>query len=117
MKCLELGAGPWCGDDTARDTTDNPRDATCSECLKIAAEYGAAAAMRYAAVEAGVTHDPELERERDAALETVNRINRAITRQGGFFCTSCQIIRPLQDRAVVANDVMWCRTCLPVEPA
>ncbi len=114
MRCLAFGdGGSWCDSDEIRDVTDDPRDATCSNCLNRASSYGAAAAMRYAAVEAGVTHDPELVRERDEALRALNAINQAVTRQGGFFCTLCERIRPRGEVALVVNDVVWCNACAP----
>ena len=113
MKHLIINGDPWCDTDDFYDNIDDPREATCSNCLKIAAAYGAAAAMRYAAVEAGATRDPELVRERDAALEQVNRINRAIARQGGFYCFGCQRILARSELKIVANDVAWCTECAP----
>lgn len=113
MKHLVIYGEPWCDRASGTDFTDDPRDSTCPDCLKIAAAYGAAAAMRYAAVEAGATRDPELVRERDAALDQVNRINRAITRQGGFYCNECGRIRALNERGIVVNDVVWCTDCSP----
>lgn len=51
MRHLVVDVIQWCDEDGG-DSTEDPRDATCPECLRRAASYGAAAAMRYAAVEA-----------------------------------------------------------------
>lgn len=107
------GDYPWCGEENAIDVTDNPRDATCPACLCRAAEYGAAAAMRYAAVEAGATQDPELVRERDNALHKVNAINNALERQKAFFCEDCMKLYNVAQRALSVNGVSWCEQCAP----
>lgn len=104
----------WCeADPENARTTDDPRDATCPDCLRRAASYGAAAAMRYAAVEAGVTQDPELERERDEAMRRLNAVNDALEKQSAFFCSDCMRLRNTKDRAVCANGVSWCKACAP----
>lgn len=113
MKHLETGGMLWCGTEEYFDITDDPRDANCPACLKTAASYGAAAAMRYAAVEAGATRDPELVRERDEAIQRLSDINQAITKQGGFFCTDCRRIRALSDRGLAAGGLVWCVDCAP----
>lgn len=112
---LHLGCGDdtWCEDDEIRDVTHDPRDATCSDCLKRAAAYGAAAAMRYAAVEAGATRDPELERERDEAMRRLNAINDALEGQRAFFCVGCMKLHKVADRALNINATSWCHSCAP----
>lgn len=111
MSHLIINADTWCGGDG--DNTDDPRDATCAECLRIAAAYGAAAAMRYAAVEAGATRDPELVRERDEAIRRVDAINNALEEQRAFFCTGCLRLFKTTDRALNVNSVSWCYSCAP----
>ena len=109
---LLYSRGTWCDDDS-EDVTDDPRDATCSDCLKRAASYGAAAAMRYAAVEAGVTQDPEVARERDEAIRRVAAINDALEKQGAFFCNDCMRVGSVTDRALTAGRASWCGNCAP----
>lgn len=109
---LLYSRGAWCDDDSD-DLTDDPRDATCSACLKRAASYGAAAAMRYAAVEAGATQDPELVRERDEAIRRVNAVNDALETQNVFFCNDCMRLSSVEKRALTAGGVSWCRECAP----
>lgn len=114
MKHLFFGDAVWCPEaEDAMDVTDDPRDATCSECLKHAAEYGAAAAMRYAAVTAGVTHDPELERERDEAIKRVQAINNALEKQNAFFCNDCMKLYSTRQRGLSAGGASWCVFCAP----
>jgi hypothetical protein len=112
--CLLYSHGTWCDDDSSEDCTDDPRDATCSDCLKRAAAYGAAAAMRYAAVEAGATQDPELVRERDEAIRRVDAINNALEKQHAFFCNDCMQLCRVSDRALNAGGVSWCADCAPL---
>jgi hypothetical protein len=110
---LDYLGGAWCDEEELNDTTDDPRDATCSECLKRAAAYGAAAAMRYAAVEAGATRDPELARERDEAIRRVNAINDALEGQQAFFCVGCLTLCRIGNRALNVNATSWCADCAP----
>lgn len=114
MKHLFFGGGVWCEEaENGIDETNDPHGATCLECLRHAAEYGAAAAMRYAAVQAGATQDPELVRERDNALHKVNAINNALERQKAFFCEDCMKLYNVAQRALSANGVSWCEHCAP----
>lgn len=113
MRHLEHLAGVWCEVDEIVDSTDDPRDATCAQCLRRAAAYGAAAAMRGAAVEAGVTQDPELVRERDEAIRKLGRMSAQLERQGAFFCTGCEVIKAERDCALQVENVSWCRACAP----
>lgn len=113
MKCLSCADGTWCDSDEIRDITDDPRDATCSACLNRASAYGAAAAMRYAAVEAGVTHDPELVRERDEALRRLNAMQNALEAQRAFFCHDCMQLLSVTKRALSAGSMSWCGSCAP----
>lgn len=111
---LDFGGVIWCDDaQDSEGTTDDPRDATCSDCLKRAASYGAAAAMRYAAVEAGATQDPELVRERDEALTRVKHINRALEQKDAFFCNDCLRLHHVSERGLSAGGVSWCADCAP----
>jgi hypothetical protein len=114
VKHLDVNGDVWCDAINYADETDDPRDATCTACLKIAAAYGAAAAMRYAAVEAGATQDPELVRERDEAIRRVDAVNNALERQGAFFCNDCMKLCRVSDRALNAGGVSWCRHCAPM---
>lgn len=112
MKHLLFNQGVWCdNDEPLDDHTEDPRDATCSTCLKIAAGYGAAAAMRYAAVEAGATRDPELVRERDEAIRKLNTFMDAVRRQRVFFCTSCEKLFPDAALGLEVGGVSWCEGC------
>lgn len=123
MKCLHHNGGLWCDlervgvqtpvarKEALATATDSPRDATCITCLKVAGEYGAAAAMRYAAVEAGVTHDPELARERDEAIRKLDTFTEAVRKQHAFFCTSCEKLFPDAALAIEAGGVSWCENC------
>lgn len=112
---LHLGCGDstWCDDDRIRDVTQDPRDATCEDCLKRAASYGAAAAMRYAAVEAGASRDPELVRERDEAMRRLNAISDALESMENFFCTGCLKVLHVDDRRLTAGSMSWCDECAP----
>lgn len=112
---LDYGVDIWCENQDGADSTSDPRDATCEECLKRAASFGAAAAMRYAAVEAGATRDPELVRERDEAIRRVNAINDALERQRAFFCNDCMKLCSTSDRALNINSVSWCVHCAPTK--
>lgn len=115
MTHLVFGGVIWCpvdGDEQI-EATDDPRDAGCSECLRAAAAYGAAAAMRCAAVEAGGTRDPELVRERDDALRRLNAINDALEGQRAFFCNDCLKLFSVGDRALSAGQMSWCKQCTP----
>lgn len=108
---VEYMAGVWCEDDNIVDSTDDPREATCAECLRRAAAYGAAAAMRYAAVEAGKTQDPELARERDEAMRRLNMICKALEEERVFFCFGCTTLKPAAECGMRAGDVVWCTSC------
>ncbi len=111
MKCLLFSDSSWCDSDEIRDLTDDPRDATCADCLNKAAAYGAAAAMRFAAVEAGATRDPELVRERDEAMRKLNTICKDLESRSAFFCTGCEKLKHIGARALQANDLSWCDAC------
>jgi hypothetical protein len=113
MKHLEFNGDVWCDALHPSDATDDPRDPTCTECLRIAAAYGAAAAMRYAAVEAGATRDPELVRDLDEAIRRVNAINDALEAQNAFFCNDCMKLCDVKDRGMNVDTVSWCRRCAP----
>lgn len=116
MRHLNVCDVVWCKAGSVEDvidSTENPRDATCSDCLRNAAEYGAAAAMRYAAVEAGVTRDPELQRERDEAIKRVDAINNALEGQRCFFCVGCLKLFKTVERALNINATSWCTGCAP----
>lgn len=116
MKHLEIGGDTvWCEPETNDyiDVTSDPRDSTCASCLKIAAAYGAAAAMRYAAVEAGATQDPDLVRERDEAIRRVNAVNDALEAQGAFFCNDCLKLCRVENRGLCVNSTSWCTRCAP----
>ncbi len=110
---LEAGGSWWCDSNEGVEVTDDPRDATCADCLKRAASYGAAAAMRYAAVEAGVTRDPELARERDEAIRQLTAISDALEGQHAFFCVGCMKLFRVDKRALNVNSTSWCDQCAP----
>lgn len=123
MRCLHHNGGLWCDlervgvqspparREALASATNSPHEATCSVCLKVAAEYGAAAAMRYAAVEAGVTQDPELSRERDEAMRKLDTFIEAVRRQHAFFCTACEKLFPDSALAMEIGSVAWCGDC------
>lgn len=109
----------WCenvSEDDITDCTDDPRDATCVDCLRKASAYGAAAAMRCAAVEAGGGSDPELEKERDEALRHLNAITDALESQRAFFCNDCLKLKRVDERAMTAGKLSWCDRCAPRRP-
>lgn len=107
------GTVAWCENSEDEDVTDDPRDATCAACLRIAAAYGAAAAMRYAAVEAGATRDPELVRERDEALRRLAAINALLEEENVFFCHDCERLMNMRDRGLHVPPSSWCWDCAP----
>ena len=111
---LHFAGVTWCdADDDICDATEDPRDATCTDCLRRAASFGAAAAMRYAAVEAGASRDPELVRERDEAIRRVDAINNALEGQKAFFCVGCLKLFRVDKRALNVNATSWCAGCAP----
>lgn len=111
---LEFGGQLWCDDAQDHEgTTEDPRDATCSDCLKRASSYGAATAMRYAAVEAGVTQDPELVRERDEAIRRLEAIGDALEGREAFFCTDCLKLHHVSNRGLDTGKLSWCKGCAP----
>lgn len=111
---LEFGGQIWCDEHQDHEsTTEDPRDATCSDCLKRASSYGAATAMRYAAVEAGATQDPDLVCERDEAIRRLRVLSEQLERQSVFFCTGCTRLRGATDRTLIAGGLSWCSECAP----
>ena len=101
----------WCGlqfliDDSATD----PRDADCTSCLREAAEYGAAAAMRCAAVESIGAGDDELRQDRDHALRQLSKLERAMYSVGFFLCPSCDLITKTEDAGMLV-PIRLCRAC------
>jgi tellurite resistance protein len=108
------GTTAWCENSEDEEVTDDPRDATCSACLRIAAAYGAAAAMRYAAVENGATRDPELVRERDEAIRRLNAICDALEEENAFFCHDCERMMNTCDRGLHVPPSSWCVNCAKV---
>ncbi len=105
------GSTAWCDDSEDEEVTDDPRDATCAACLRVAAAYGAAAAMRYAAVEAGATRDPELVRERDEAIRRLNKISDALEDEGVFCCQGCERMYNTHERTLHVPPSSWCGGC------
>ena len=104
------GTVVWCEDPTG-ELTDDPRDSDCSECLREAAEYGAAAAMRCAAVESMASSDPELRQERDHALAQVAKIQKALNDVGWFWCAGCDNIIRTEDAGMLV-PIRMCRGCV-----
>lgn len=115
MRHLFVGDDTWCDDAAGEvEATDDPRDATCGACLQKAAAYGAAAAMRFAAVEAGASRDPELVRERDEAIRRLSAVTDALESQSrAFFCTGCLQLFPTTKRSLAVDRLSWCSTCAP----
>jgi hypothetical protein len=109
----------WCDVEPSSRTedTDDPRDATCPECLRAAAAYGAAAAMRWAAVEAGATRDPELEKERDHAIAELNKLQEELKKRGAFFCTGCSCLLRVEAIGLSIGTGAWCNACCSVKEA
>lgn len=99
----------WC--DESGSNTDDPREATCTECLRNAAEYGAAAAMRCAAVEAGGGSDPELEKERDDALRSLDNLRKKLVEAGWFMCQTCERLMTVSGTGFVVGNMRWCTAC------
>jgi len=111
---LESGGMIWCDEHQDHESiTEDPRDATCGECLKCAASFGAAAAMRYAAVEAGATQDPELVKERDVAIEKLNMLTVELEAQHIFFCVGCSKLKATDVRNLRVGSMSWCGGCAP----
>lgn len=106
----------WCGADAhstenAQHETADPRDSTCAECLRNAAEYGAAAAMRCAAVEAGAERDPELEKERDHAIAELNKLQEILGQNGLFACAGCSRLWHVDAAGFCVGASAWCHEC------
>lgn len=106
----------WCkldlGQRASEATPDDPRVADCVECLRMAASYGAAAAMRCAAVEAAEFHvDEETAAERDAAVAALTRFHMALASSGFFVCTECQMMQDLQFTGFEVGPLRWCKRC------
>jgi hypothetical protein len=101
----------WC-DEEGGEGTHDPRDSDCPSCLREAAEYGAAAAMRCAAVEALGSSDDELRAERDHALAQLTKVERSLHAIGFFFCHGCDRITNAKDAGMLV-PVRLCTTCVP----
>ncbi len=111
VKHLHTGDPPvWCQSDDA-DATGDPFKATCTDCLREAASYGAAAAMRCAAVEADAHRDPELEKERDEAIAALDRLRGVLGENELFVCAGCQRMYHVQVMGFHAGLMAWCADC------
>ncbi len=114
MRHLSVNDQPWCDLDlTGLDSfVEDPREATCLDCLQRAASYGAAAAMRGAAVEAaGAVKDPELEAERDEAIKQLDGFRKAFAGGGGFVCESCTKCFNIKRAVLEVGSQRWCDNC------
>lgn len=110
LRDSRVSARAWCGGDG--DRTEDPDVASCCECLREAASYGARCAMRCAAVEALSSTDEELAQERDHALAQVAKIQKTLNDVGWFWCTGCDNIIRTEDAGMLV-PVRLCRGCAP----
>lgn len=118
MSHLAFGDCVWCDGEEEADIDDavnDPRKATCVECLQRAASYGAAAAMRCAAVEAAKqSTNNDITRERDEAMRRLNAMQAALERQAtAFFCHSCLRLYKMSECVLTAGGLSWCAKCAP----
>lgn len=101
-----------CEGDNGDLITEDPRDATCVDCLRRAASYGAAAAMRYAAVEETQFRDPELQQERDFAVAKLNEFRKALADVDMYVCEECCEPDGLPHAVLHVGTQHWCRDCV-----
>lgn len=100
----------WC-DVPEYGDTDDPLEATCTECLRAAATYGAKAAMRCAAVEAGAERDPEIAQERDEAIAALDKLRKILGDNELFPCAGCSRLFHVQHMAFHVGLTAWCEEC------
>jgi transcription initiation factor IIE alpha subunit len=100
----------WCAAADPEGTHD-PDESDCEKCLHQAAGYGARAAMRYATVTAGAHKDPELQAERDKAIDELSKFRDAFAKAGGFVCESCKVCCALDRARLVVGNQRWCGDC------
>lgn len=105
------GSEFWCGERSLADTVDDPLEATCTDCLRAAATYGAEAAMRCAAVEAGAERDPEIEKERDEAIAALDRLRSILGENELFPCQGCDRLFHVQLMSFHVGLMAWCSEC------
>ncbi len=110
VKHLLVGDDVWCESEDD-DGTRDPLAATCTACLREAASYGAAAAMRCAAVEAGAERDPEIEKERDEAIAALDRLRSILGDSELFPCAGCNRLFHVQAMGFHAGLMAWCSDC------
>ena len=101
----------WCRATRADEHTSDPLEATCAACLREAATYGAKAAMRCAAVEAGAERDPEIERERDEAIAALDKMRKILGDNELFPCQSCSKLFHVQNMGFHVGLMAWCHEC------
>lgn len=99
----------WCN--AVDDSTDDPLEATCTDCLREAATYGAKAAMRCAAVEAGAERDPEIEKERDEAIVALDTLRKILGDNELFPCAGCSKLFHVQNMGFHVGLMAWCNEC------
>lgn len=101
----------WCGRITPDEDAVDPHDADCAACLREAATYGAKAAMRCAAVEAGASSDPEIAAERDAAIAELDKLRGIIGQHGLFACAGCSRLFSTDLVGFHVGLTAWCGDC------
>lgn len=99
----------WC--DQRGEDTDDVHAATCTACLREAASYGAAAAMRCAAVEAGGSTDEELIAERDNAIAELDKLRGILGQHQLFACAGCSRLFNIDLVAFHVGLMAWCPDC------
>ncbi len=101
----------WCEASGEGKVTEDPYDADCADCLREAATYGAKAAMRCAAVEAGAERDPEIAKERDEAIAALDKLCGVLGENELFVCAGCQKMYHVQGMGFHAGLMAWCSDC------
>lgn len=111
MRHLAFGDDPWCDADLIDHLVNDPRDCDCAPCLRKAAGYGALAAMRGAAVEAGAHRDPELVQERDEAVQRLDNLRAELAKRDLFPCHGCNAVMPTHCAVTTIGNTRWCFRC------
>jgi len=101
----------WCKRVTWDEIVRDPRDSNCVDCLREAAAYGAAAAMRCAAVEAGGSSDEELVAERDHAVAELDKLRGILGQHQLFACAGCSRLFNIDLVAFHVGLMAWCPDC------
>ena len=99
-----IGEVVWCGGSGGVD--DDPRVASCHACLTNAATYGAAAAMRAAAIE--FANNTEAVKERDTIMAEIAAMREALAENDLFHCRRCQTV---MHKGFKGRTEAWCKAC------